>query len=390
VSVYNDILVVGGGPVGAALALALADSGLSVTVLEARAADDAHNDQRVIALSYGSRLILQRLGAWDKLESHATAIATIHISQKACWGRTILDAAEMGQPALGYTLPYSELNRIMAQALQTASGVRVMHSAQVTDVVSSSLNGSVQFEQAGQIIAMTASLLALANGGRMPEGVTGMHRHVRDYGQSAVVARIEGELPHCNVAYERFSTDGPVALLPTGEHGFALVWTVQPERAEELCRLQQQEFLDQLGLHFGERVGRFVSVSGRAAFALKLSRTVPVTTQHLVTIGNAAQTLHPVAGQGFNLGLRDAWGLAQIVCSTPQERIGDAAMLAQYRRRRLPDRMGGIWITDFLATAFAIDLPGLAAVRGIGMGALDLLVPAKQMLSRKMSFGAQG
>jgi 2-octaprenyl-6-methoxyphenol hydroxylase len=236
---------------------------------------------------------------------------------------------------------------------------------------------------------MTASLLVLANGGQVPDGVTGVRRHVRDYGQSAMIARVEVELPHCNVAYERFTADGPVALLPTGERGFALVWTALPERAEELCRLQQQEFLDQLGLHFGERVGRFIVVAGRTAFPLKLSRTSPVTALHMVVIGNAAQTLHPVAGQGFNLGLRDAWRLAQLVRSTPHERIGDAAMLALYRRRRLPDRMGGICFTDFMATAFALNLPGLASVRGIGMGVLDLLAPAKHFLSRRMSFGAQ-
>jgi len=388
--IQDDILIIGGGPVGATLALALAGSGLSVTVLEARTKGDIPDDERALALSYGSRLILQRLGVWQQLDVRATAITTIHVSQKERWGRAMIEARESGQPALGYVLPYSVLSSVLAQAMDAAPGIEVLHGAQVSGVATTQTHGSAQFDLAGQPASRAAALLALADGGRLLESIAGMQRHIRDYGQSAVIAHVESELAHGHVAYERFTPDGPVALLPDGERGFALVWTAAPERAQTLCGLPAPEFLEQLGRHFGERVGRFTAVAGRAVFPLKLSRTSPLTSQRLVAIGNAAQTLHPVAGQGFNLGLRDAWTLAQLARNTPRERIGEQAMLAQYSRLRRADRAGGIGFTDFLATAFATDFPGLASIRGLGIGALDLMAPAKSFLSRKMSFGARG
>jgi 2-octaprenyl-6-methoxyphenol hydroxylase len=302
----------------------------------------------------------------------------------------VLQAQEMGQSALGYVLSYRLMSKVLGQAVDEACGIQAIYGAKVTSVTEGQEYASAQFERDGEPGERSAALLALADGGHSLEGVEGMRRSIREYGQSAMIAQVESEIPHGQVAYERFTAEGPVALLPDGERGFALVWTATPERAQALCQLSEQAFLQALGQHFGDRVGRFIKVAGRAAFPLKFSRTTPLTLPHLVVIGNAAQTLHPVAGQGFNLGLRDAWTLAQLVRTTPVAELGHALMLAQYCRLRQQDRRGGMGFTDFLATTFASDFPGLAAARGLGISALDLFSPAKRFLSRKMSFGAQG
>lgn len=387
--VMTDVLIVGGGPVGATLALGLADSGLKVTVLEARDKPEQPADPRAIALSEGSRLILQRLGVWAGVERHATPICTIHISQKNRLGRSVLRAEESGHEALGYVVGYAELATAIDLSLQ-ASGIEVLRGARASSVVPEADVCRVQFERAGATQTRQAALVAIADGGRSLETVPGLSRQVREYGQYAVVARIEADLPHHGVAFERFTPEGPVALLPWGERAYALVWTTTPARAELLCKLDPSEFLVQWQAHFGDRAGRFTDVTGRAAFPLKLAWVRPVTAPHLAVIGNAAQTLHPVAGQGFNLGLRDAWELAGQIRATPASAVGSEAMLTHYRRGRRMDTGGGMLFTDFLVRAFSNDWPGLGAARGLGLAALELCHPARDYVTRKMSLGARG
>lgn len=386
----HDILIVGGGPVGATLALALRGYGLAVTVLEARAAGTPSRDARVLALAPGSRLILQRLGVWQQVEAQATPIATIHVSQRGRLGRTVLHASDEGLPALGYVLPYAALSDALDHVLAQAEGIRVEHGARVVAVQTSEKLASVRFEREGQQCEASARLVALADGGRGLAELDGLRRSVRDYGHSAVVAQVECELPHAGVAYERFTSAGPMALLPLGECGYALVWTAEHALAQTLCELDESVFLQRLYRHFGDRVGRFVAVSGRAAFPLKLSTLRPVTAPHLAVIGNAAQTLHPVAGQGFNLGLRDAWELAQVLQRTARENIGAADMLARYRAGRRLDTGGGILFTDFLVRAFSNDIPGFGPARSAGLAVAELTAPIKHFIARKMSFGARG
>lgn len=386
-----DILIVGGGPVGATLALALHETGLNVVVLEARSAGIASEDKRTLALSEGSRLILQRLGVWAELSVHATPIETIHISQRGRFGRSVLRAEDEGQPALGYVLPYAHLANVLDRHLAAAAHVQVRYGARVTGLEPSSQCGVAHFEQAdGKLAELKASLLVVADGGRSLTDLPGMTREVREYGQCAVVGHVAAELPHGHVAYERFTEEGPVALLPEGERAFALVWTADPAQAEVLCGLDENAFLARLHDHFGDRVGRFLSVEGRGAFPLKLSTLRPVTAPHLAVIGNAAQTLHPVAGQGFNLGLRDAWELALTLRDTLSSEVGEPAMLSRYQSRRTPDTQGGILFTDFLVRTFSNNWPGLGATRGAGLGLLELVAPAKRFVARKMSFGANG
>lgn len=386
----HDILIVGGGPVGATLALALQGYGLAVTLLEARARGASGDDPRALALSQGSRLILQRIGVWDDVAAQATAIETIHVSQRGSFGQTILRAAEQGQDALGYVLPYAALSAALERKLAQAPEIAVEYDARAVSLQPAADRAEIIVEQGGGQHALHAQLAVLADGGRSLGALPGMRREVREYGQHALVAQVESELPHDNVAYERFTPAGPLALLPQGERGFALVWTASPEDAALLSALPEAEFLQRLHDHFGDRLGQFIQVSGRATFPLKLSTLRPVVGEHLAVIGNAAQTLHPVAGQGFNLGLRDAWELAHLVRETPLAEIGDAVMLAQYQSRRQLDTDGGIFFTDFLVRAFSNALPGLAPLRGAGLALTELVAPAKRFVAGKMSFGARG
>ncbi len=385
-----DIVVVGGGPVGSTLALALRESGLSVTVLEARSAGVASSDRRMLALSEGSKLILQRLGVWRALSAQATPIATIHISQRGRLGRSVMHAQDEGQEALGYVLSYASLADALDRQLLEAGAARVLNDTRVDALESAEAEARVHYSGAGASGSMAARLVVLADGGRSLNDLPGMKREVREYGHCAVVGRVTCEFDHRHIAYERFTPEGPVALLPDGERGFALVWTADPVSAEVLCGLDDAAFLERLRRHFGDRVGRFLTISGRAAFPLKLATLRPVTAPHLAVVGNAAQTLHPVAGQGFNIGLRDAWELALTLRDTSAQDVGGPEMLARYRARRQLDTGGGIFFTDFLVRAFSNDLPGLAAARGAGLTLLELVAPAKRFVARKMSFGANG
>ncbi len=373
-----DVVIIGGGPVGSALALALQPAGWRVVLLEANAA--ATGDARPLALSYGSRLILERLGVWQALAARATPIRHIHVSQRGGFGRVSLEADEAGLPELGYVIDYSVLAQELARAAQ-ASAADCRTGARVESWCCGA-PARVHYEIAGVRRVLVAPLVVVADGSGVAEADT------VDYGQCALTARVESEHPHNNTAYERFTPQGPLALLPDGK-GWALVWTTAPARAQQLCEQDGPVFLAGLQREFGSRVGDFKSVSGRASYPLRLRRAPRVSLEHVVLIGNAAQTLHPVAGQGFNLGLRDAWelaGHAQGAAAVP----GSAEWLRGYHARRNMDRGGGIGITHALVRIFSNDLPPLRIARGAGLTLLGCLPPLKNFLIRRMTFGIRG
>ncbi|MEW6678818.1 MAG: FAD-dependent monooxygenase [Pseudomonadota bacterium] len=402
---HVDIAIVGGGPVGAALACGLEDLGLKVAVLEARSKLEAP-DPRAIALSEGSRLILQRLGAWDALAPRATAIETIHVSHRGGFGRAELKATAMGVPALGYVAEYGDLYAALARRM-AHSGATVLTGARVTRAGATGAYGMVGYEKDGAEHLLTANLVVLSEGGKaLPPDL----RQDKDYGQSALVCTVRTRQPHRRRAYERFTPEGPIALLPLGEppspasgggaegegdgegHTYALVWTTPANQVEARLALGDAEFLAQLQIAFGDRQGAFLSAGPRAAFPLKLSLAKESASPRLVRVGNAAHVLHPVAGQGFNLGLRDAWKLAEAIADHLNQSSPDTlgqAPLAGYARQRQADILGGSLMTDILVAGFSNDLPGLRQARGLALTALDLLPPLKTQFARKMMFGAQ-
>jgi 2-octaprenyl-6-methoxyphenol hydroxylase len=380
-------LIVGAGPVGAVCALALQQQGIAARVLEAQPAD-VRADTRTLALSYGSRLILDRLGVWDQIEG-VTPITRIHISQRGALGVARLSADEVKVPALGYVLPYATLTAALKQALAGA-GIAVDYNVAVAGIDSTSTSATLR-TAVGDAIA--APLVVVADGGRSAKGSLAFAapepKISRDYDQTAVVCDVKSELPHANQAYERFTPEGPAALLPSGDR-YALVWTAQCEEAERIAALSEPEFLAALYRHFGGRQGRFVAASPRKTFPLKLAYGGSQASGRVVRIGNAAQTLHPVAGQGFNIGLRDAWELASLCGETLPEALGSPAMLAAYARGRRLDVMGGVGFTDFLVRIFSNDLAPLRHARGLGLMALEVFPPLKSFVARRMIFGARG
>lgn len=387
-NVQADIFIVGGGPVGATLALALKDSGLDVCLLEARTDVGRSSDPRALALSYGSMLLLRRLGVWQRLGAH-TPIENIHVSQRGGFGRALLQAADENLPAFGWVVDYTALDAALHETLRTTSGIRYLTGATVKSVHATADSASAEFEQDGNTQRLGAKLLVLADGGHSLAESLGINRKTREYGQNALVANVTTELPQQNTAYERFTPEGPMALLPTDE-GYALVWTVVPEKAQQLCEMDDAAFLAKLYEHFGGRVGHFTRVGKRAHFPLALRYTRPVTAQHVALVGNAAQTLHPVAGQGFNLGLRDAWEFATEILHTPAVEIGGKIMLDRYRTRRRLDSNATMLMSDLLVRSFSNEWPLVSGARGVLLSAMDVLPPLKSAFARRMIFGARG
>jgi 2-octaprenyl-6-methoxyphenol hydroxylase len=385
-SAQYDVAVIGGGPVGAVLALALRGSGRRVAVLEAREDPVAAADPRALAVSWGSRLILERLGVWARVP--ATAIRNIHVSARGSFGRAVLSAGECGVPELGYVVSYRDLHRALHEDL-AASDAAYLTGAEVTEVSCDAGAGRVAFGRGGEAREARAQLVVLADGGRLVQAVRGLRRREREYGQWAVVAEVGVGRPHNNAAYERFTATGPVALLPRGE-GYALVWTARAEQAQALLALDDGAFLARLHEHFGGRAGRFLAAGPRAGFPLALREAQARGVPRLALLGNAAHTLHPVAGQGFNLGLRDAWELAELLLRCRGADPGSEELLARFRARRRLDTEGGVLFTDSLVRLFSNDLPVLSAARGAALTALDLLPPAKRFLGRRMIFGPRG
>lgn len=371
-----DITICGAGPVGLALAALLARRGVEparIALIDGKTLAASVADPRTIALSYGSRQVLEQIGAWPVAHD---PIREIHVSRRGHFGRALLRSSEFGVSELGYVCRYGKLvERLAGSVAQAGVTVRrpltVMNTAEAADEVSISLDN-------GQVLS--SRILVQAEGGLF--GAQADRPVRRDYGQTAIISHVRVSAPQDGRAYERFTEEGPLALLPQ-EQGYALVWCVRPERAQMLMACKDDEFLAELQKTFGERVGRFVSTGARHPFPLGLNAH-PLQTQRCVAIGNAAQTLHPVAGQGLNLGLRDATVLADLLA---HDAAPDA--LARFSAMRKSDRGLTIRMTDAMARLFAgaADGSGSQAVLGVGLGLIDAIRPAKRLLAGQMMFG---
>lgn len=377
----NEVIVVGAGPVGAVSALALQQHGVAARVLEARA-EDARADTRTLALAHGARLILERLGVWARVRD-VTPITRIHVSQRGALGVTRLSAEALGVPALGYVLSYAHLTEVLKQALAEAR-IAVEYGVPVERIDPDTEAACVQ---AADGRTWSAPLVAVADGGRGAQ--TPAPRFAHDYAQTAVVCEVQTELAHGGQAFERFTPEGPAALLPKGD-GYALVWTAASAEATRIAALPDAEFLAALQRHFGGRQGLFLRATQRKTFPLHCVYAGREVGARVVRIGNAAQTLHPVAGQGFNIGLRDAWELARLCADTPATALGGEAMLRAYARGRRFDVVAGLGFTDFLVRMFSNDVAALRHARGLGLLALEALPPLKAFVARRMMFGARG
>jgi len=398
-----DLAIIGAGPAGLALAGWLAarsgTRALRCALIDARdaAALNAHaSDPRAIALSHGSRMLLQPLlddTAWDSL---AAPIRQIQISQRGHFGRTVIDHREHQVPALGYVVRYSGLTSRLAAAVRQAPPQWLTHtSAEVLgqDTAGVTLRLQSNAFDAGAA-TLRARLVVNAEGGlfrpstRDSVQTSADTSRRRDYQQTAIVGVVRTDRPRPGVAWERFTDEGPLALLPLDQDGYewAMVWCGRPDAAQARYALPDSAFLAALQHAFGSRLGQFIAVSERAAFPLGLQALPELVDQRIAAVGNAAQMLHPVAGQGLNLGLRDAYALVDALAlhgPTPEA-------LQAFAARRGTDRRLTITATDTLARAFTVDLPPLPMLRGLALSALDWLPPMKRALARQMMFGQRG
>ncbi|KND59270.1 2-octaprenyl-6-methoxyphenol hydroxylase [Candidatus Burkholderia verschuerenii] len=386
-----DVAIVGAGPVGFALAGWLAQrsatSRLSIALIDARTPDAAASDPRSLALSHGSHVMLQELG----FPADSTPIRRIHVSQRGHFGRTLIEHDEHELPELGYVVSYGSLVGALANAVRATKVDWLTNTAapeQDSDGV------TLPLRSADGDRTVRVKVLVNAEGGlysQNPQSSPGEdaqpdERRSRDYGQTAIVGTVSVSSPHPNVAWERFTGEGPIALLPCGgqRHAdYSLVWCASPEEAARRMDLSDEAFLAELGHAFGTRMGSFTRIAGRAAFPLGLTALHTLIDRRTVAIGNAAQTLHPVAGQGLNLGLRDARALTDALSVDGPRPLA----LAHFAQRRALDRRLTIGATDTLARIFTVDFPPLAAMRGLALTALEFLPPVKTALARQMMFG---
>jgi len=391
-----DVAIVGGGMVGATLGVALAPLNLRVAIIEAvshNAAAQPSFDERTTALSNGSRRILETLGVWPALSALATPIRKIHVSDQGRFGFARIDAAEQNLSALGYVVANRDLGNALWPRLSASAGLTVYCPAEVSRVDVNEQSATIEIAQQGAKTTIAAKLIVAADGAQSAvRSAVGVDAQVRDYGQTAVITTVLPQRFHDNVAYERFTPSGPLALLPLDGGRCTLVLTLPKDAAQSAMAWSDEEFLAEVQRRFGFRLGRFLKVGRRVPYPLFLTRAARTSSERCVIIGNAAQGLHPIAGMGFNLGLRDAASIAELIAERAGQSdldAGSRALLAEYDAWRAADRGGVIAFTDGLVRMFANPLSSVRRLRNFGLLAFDLLPPAKAALSR-LSTGGGG
>ena len=384
---HFDLIIVGAGLTGNCLALALKDSGLNIAIIEAASREqlrDSPAGDRALALAAGTVELLQSMGAWKGLADKATAIKNIHISDRGHFGKTRLSSVENGVPALGYVIAARDIETHLTDLVaQTAT--TCLYETRVAGLMSGTDAVNVSLKQHNQSLNLTAQLLIGADGGQSTvRKLLDIPQQITEYGQTALVTTVQAALPHQNTAYERFTEQGPLAFLPVSGRNISVVWTRKHEQAEALMASGETDFLAELQNCFGYRLGALKLVAPRRAFPLSLIRAESMVSGRTVILGNAVHQLHPVAGQGFNLGIRDVAELAERLLNqqTNHLDIGDADFLNAYVKQRLDDHKKTIGFTNNLVHIFSNDWLPVAALRNIGLTLLDHLPFAKKILTQ--------
>ena len=385
-----DVAIVGGGLVGASLAVALKDSGRNVALIEAAAPPKAEPswDERCIGINAASQRIFSALGVWQALLPDAEPILATHVSERGRFGVARFTAQEAGLEALGHNIPLRALSQTLWEAAQTTQ-TRFFCPAKVEQIAVSAESATLKL---GDGSSLQAKLVVAADGAQSAvRSLLGIEATTDDYAQSALVTAVYPARAHQGCAYERFTPDGPIALLPKPRNAASLVWTLPTEKAKAMQACSEADFLAAAQDAFGERLGRFSQLGRRQSYPLARVMSQRLSAPRVLFIGNAAQSLHPVAAQGFNLGLRDAASVAEVVQGAAD--LGADEVLQSYAQRREPDRQATSQFTDRLVRLFSNEVPGLADLRHWGILALDLVPPLKQQVMRKnlgLSSGLRG
>lgn len=389
-TVEYDVVVIGGGLVGASLACALDGTGLRVAVIEAvsrQSASQPSYDDRVLAIAPASRNILDATGIWGEIDKdEIVPIRTIHVSDRGRFGFARLQHDRHGTDAMGYAVPARELGAAMDRRLGGLGDAELICPAEVTGLAQRESHLAVDLQQGADRRETRASLVVFADGAD-----SSMRRSLnfnttrRDYGQCVVLTTVTPHRPHRNIAYERFTDTGPLALLPSSGNRYTVVWTVRSSEVESMLECSDEEFLERLQRRFGDRAGEFRKLGRRKTYPLSFLKVDRPVRPRVVVVGNAAHTMHPVAGQGFNLGLRDVAALAEVLCDAGLEGrdIGDMGVLDRYWqwRRRDVARMSGF--TDGLIRLFSNDAAPLAMARDAALLTVDLVPSAQSFLVRR-------
>ena len=380
-----DCAIIGGGPVGLVFAILNHASKVKIQIFESKNRGATNQDNKALALSNGSRLILEEIGIWDRLDKNITKIEKIHTSQVGSFGRTLLDAGEFNEESLGYIISYGDLMAVLQEEIECISNIMTFYETKVTKCIDEKAILNLSLETNNKIKNLKSEFVILADGAA--EDIEGLelNKKIKHFDHTAIVTKVLTEIPHRNIAYERFTSNGPIALLPNRNDKFSLVWTGPRKFIEKLEQLNQESFLSQLHESFGDRVGSFLECEKRISFDLKQTY-VEVMHSNIVALGNASQIMHPVAGQGLNTGLRDAYKLNQSLIGGSKIKSLEA-LLDEYKHSRAGERKKILNFTELLVKSFSNDLVGLKKVRGYALSLLDITRPIKQSFVRKMSYG---
>ncbi len=384
-----DVIIVGGGAVGAALACALRNSNLKIAIVEAvspKADTQPSFDDRGLSISLSSKNILDNLGLWQKISSHSNPIKHIHVSDQNHFGFVRMDAESMNVSALGHIVLARELGKAFMQTIEMADNISLLCPASVTAVEVSALSVTVTVDIDGVEKIISSKLLAAADGAESrTRDILGIKATIEDYQQVAIVSNVLLERPHLNTAYERFTETGPLALLPYSERRCVLVFTVVANEAEKYLQMEEMKFLDILLQRFGRRLGKFSKLGQRKDYPLKMLQTEEQVKHRAVILGNAAHVVHPNGAQGFNFGLRDAVALAEVLIEAQQENkdIGELSLLESYLQSRMEDQQRVLKFTDRLAKNFYNRQPLKIIARNLVMLATDLTPPLKHRFTRR-------
>ncbi|QGU33468.1 2-octaprenyl-6-methoxyphenyl hydroxylase [Thermochromatium tepidum] len=385
-----DVVIVGGGLVGGSLAAALRALPLRVALIESapvRTPNQPSPDERVIALSLGSRRIFGGLGVWPAIAPVAEPILSVHISDRGYCGFTRLECHEVGVEAFGYVTPARALDQVLQEVLEPATNIHILRPARLLDHQAGPIGVALDIQVGDERRGITTRLLVAADGGDSSvRDRLGIRVEGHDYGQDAVVTTVLADRPCPGQAFERFTDTGPLAMLPMPGGRYSVVWTCRPTETAELLALTESDFSARLQARFGWRLGRLSAPSPRQAYPLRLRLVRETIHERLVLIGNAAHTLHPVAGQGFNLGLRDVAALAEVLGEAARcgQDPGSADTLADYKRWRGRDQVATAWLTDTLARLFVVPWRPVRLARNLGLLGLDLVPAARRRLARRL------
>ena len=381
----KSIAIIGGGPVGAIFALLNKPQTSKIFLLESNSQNQTKNDKRALALSNGTKFILEKINIWKDLEGKLTPIKTIHTSQKGTFGRSLMEAKEIEQEALGYIISYGDLVSVLQKKISDSKHIEALYDSKLISSKSKENKQNLIFEYKSIEKSLNCDLLVLADGGGSEITGIDVTRTNKSFEHSALVTHVETDIPHSNVAYERFTNSGPMALLPNLNGQYSLVWTGPKDEITRLSQLNNSEFLIALQEYFGDRVGNFTLSEKIVTFPLWQSFISNYPKENIAIIGNAAQTMHPVAGQGLNTGIRDALILSDFI--KKDVNLDLKLMINNFNHMRKKETKNILRFTNSLVTLFSNDFVGVNKIRGMALSFLDIIPPIKKRFLKKMSYG---